>query len=57
MMSTLLNLASPGGHRGRLSVLVLHRVLPGLDPLFPETMDAPRFDAMCRWITSMFNAL
>jgi len=28
-------LASPGGTRARLSVLIFHRVLPRRDPLFP----------------------
>lgn len=57
MMSSLLNFASPGGKHGRLSVLVLHRVLPEHDPLFPEAIDAQRFDQMCGWLRSMFNTL
>ena len=56
-MRHLLNLMSPGGRRGRLSVLVLHRVLTGPDALFPEAMDAVRFAELCRWVNSMFNVL
>lgn len=56
-MKALLHLASPGGQRGRLSVLVLHRVNRQLDPLYPEAMDSNRFDALCGWVTSMFSVL
>jgi peptidoglycan/xylan/chitin deacetylase (PgdA/CDA1 family) len=57
MVKPILSLASPGGKRGRLSVLVLHRVLAEPDPLFPDEMDGPRFTALCRWADSMFNLL
>ena len=57
IMRPLLKLASPAGRGGRLSVLVLHRVLPGPDPLYPEAMDAARFTKMCRWVASMFTVL
>ncbi len=57
LLRSLLRLASPAGPRGRLLVLVLHRVLPGPDPLYPEAMDAERFTEMCRWVDSMFNVL
>ena len=53
----LLNLASPAGPRARLSVLVLHRVWAGPDPLYPEAMDTERFTLLCRWVKSMFNVL
>jgi peptidoglycan/xylan/chitin deacetylase (PgdA/CDA1 family) len=56
-MRTLLGLASPAGARGRLSVLVLHRVVLAEDPLFLETMVAERFDELCRWLKSLFNVL
>ena len=57
MARPLLRLASPGGRRGRLSVLVLHRVLPGPDPLYPEAIDAARFTEICHWVGSMFTVL
>jgi peptidoglycan/xylan/chitin deacetylase (PgdA/CDA1 family) len=57
MLRPLLSLASPAGTGGRLSVLVLHRVLAGPDPLFPEAMDASRFRQTCDWMKSMFRVL
>ena len=57
MVRPVLKFASPGGSRGRLSILVLHRVLPGPDPLYPEAIDAVRFAEMCRWVSSMFTVL
>lgn len=57
MMRPLLRFASPGGRKGRLSVLVLHRVLEGPDPLYPEALDALRFTQMCQWLSSMFTVL
>jgi peptidoglycan/xylan/chitin deacetylase (PgdA/CDA1 family) len=56
-MQSLLSAVSPGGERGRLSVLILHRVLAAPDPLFPGEVDAPRFDAMCSWLRQWFNVL
>jgi len=52
-----LTLASPGGRRGRLSILIFHRVLAKPDPLFPETPDAQAFSAQMRWVASLFNVL
>jgi peptidoglycan/xylan/chitin deacetylase (PgdA/CDA1 family) len=57
MLKPLLTFASPAGPRGRLSVLIFHRVLPEVDPLFPEEMTARRFDAICGWLTQWFNVL
>ena len=57
MLRPLLTLCSPGGQRGRLSVLIFHRVLAKPDPLFPDEMDAARFDAVCRWVRHWFNVL
>ena len=41
----LINMLSPGGSRSRLSILIYHRVLPEIDPLFPTEVDAKTFDA------------
>ncbi len=57
MVIPILKLASPGGKRGRLSVLVLHRVLAEPDSLFPEAMDVPRFTELCRWADTLFRVL
>jgi peptidoglycan/xylan/chitin deacetylase (PgdA/CDA1 family) len=35
----------PGGRRNRLVVLIYHRVLPALDPMFPREITASDFDA------------
>ena len=48
---------SPGGARGRLSILIFHRVLPAPDPLFPDEVDARRFDELLRWFSAWLNVL
>jgi len=53
----LFNMLSPAGARARLSVLIFHRVLPQLDPLFPGEPDAARFRVQMEWLKSWFNVL
>ena len=48
---------SPGGARGRLSILIFHRVLPAPDPLFPDEVDARRFNELLRWCRAWLNVL
>lgn len=57
VIKKLLSWASPHGHAARLSVLIFHRVLPRPDPLFPDEVDARRFDEMCGWVKSWFNVI
>ena len=57
MLPSLLGLLSPSGPSGRLSVLILHRVRPAIDPLFPDEVHADRFDRLCAWISGWFNVL
>lgn len=57
LLRSLLNRASPAGPQGRLSTLILHRVLRRPDPLFPGEIDAAVFDAMCGWLRSWFHVL
>ncbi len=57
MLKPILQVASPGGANGRLSVLILHRVLAQPDRLFPDEIDADRFDAICRWVRIWFTVL
>jgi peptidoglycan/xylan/chitin deacetylase (PgdA/CDA1 family) len=57
MLKLLFGAFSPAGVRGKLSVLIFHRVLPEPDVLFPDEMDARRFDEACRWLRSWFNVL
>lgn len=47
----------PAGAKARLPVLIFHRVLPEPDPLFPDEMDARRFDELCGWLAAWFNVL
>ena len=48
---------SPAGAEARLSVLIFHRVLPAPDFLFPDEIDARRFDEICGWLKSWLNIL
>ena len=56
-LKTALSLASPAGARGRLSVLIFHRVLPGPDALFPDEIDTAQFDRICSWLKALFTVL
>lgn len=53
--SLLKPLVTLGSVRQRLSILIFHRVLPQPDPLFPEEMDAQRFDQLLALLKSCFN--
>jgi peptidoglycan/xylan/chitin deacetylase (PgdA/CDA1 family) len=57
MFKTVLKQLSPAGERGRLSVLIFHRVLPVPDPIFPGEVDAAAFDSICQWMKSWCNVL
>jgi peptidoglycan/xylan/chitin deacetylase (PgdA/CDA1 family) len=57
MLRTAFSLLSPAGRQASLSVLIFHRVLPRPDPLFPDEVDAARFDRVCKWIKQWFNVL
>jgi len=57
VLKSLFSALSPAGRRARLSILILHRVLAAPDPLFPNEIDARRFDAICDWLRSWFNVL
>jgi peptidoglycan/xylan/chitin deacetylase (PgdA/CDA1 family) len=57
VLKPLLQVLSPSGPAGRLSVLIFHRVLAQPDSLFPEEVDAQRFESLCRWLRSWFNVL
>ncbi len=41
----------------KLSILIFHRVHAVPDPLFPEEMTAPRFDAICRSLKAAFQVM
>ncbi|HRH86066.1 MAG TPA: polysaccharide deacetylase family protein [Rubrivivax sp.] len=50
-------LRSPAGPRARLSILIFHRVLAQPDALFPDEVDAARFDRLCSWVRQWFEVL
>jgi peptidoglycan/xylan/chitin deacetylase (PgdA/CDA1 family) len=52
-----LSWASPAGRRGRLSILIFHRVLAERDPLSPDEPDAERFETQMRWVRDWFNVM
>jgi peptidoglycan/xylan/chitin deacetylase (PgdA/CDA1 family) len=52
-----LTLLSPAGARGRLSILIFHRVHEQPDPLFPGEPDAAAFEAQMRWVGAWFNVV
>lgn len=43
--------------RGRLSVLIFHRVLPGPDPLLAGEPSTRQFEEAMQWVKSMFNVI
>jgi peptidoglycan/xylan/chitin deacetylase (PgdA/CDA1 family) len=57
MLQLPLSIVSPAGERGRLSILIFHRVLAEPDPLFPETPVAAEFEQCMRWVKEWFNVL
>src|SRR5580765_5157899 len=57
MLRLPLSLMSPAGARGRLSVLIFHRVLPESDPLLSGVPDRHEFETQMRWVRGWFNVL
>lgn len=57
LVKSALQWLSPAGPRGKLSIFIFHRVLAQPDPLFPDEIDAVRFDQMMGWIAGWFNVL
>ncbi|MFL6707130.1 MAG: polysaccharide deacetylase family protein [Massilia sp.] len=49
--------ASLGPLKKRLSILIYHRVLAQPDPLFPDEIDAARFDQQLRFLKANFNII
>lgn len=57
LLRNALSLVSPAGRRGKLSILIFHRALPEPDPLFPDEVDARRFDLLMSWIKDWLHVL
>lgn len=51
----LKSIAALGGVRQRLSILIYHRVLPQPDPLFPDELDAARFERQLALVNDCFR--
>jgi peptidoglycan/xylan/chitin deacetylase (PgdA/CDA1 family) len=56
-MRPLFEALSPGGQRGRLSILIFHRVLPRADPMHDAEVTAAGFNDICVWLRNWFNVL
>ncbi len=52
-----LSILSPASRRGRLSILLFHRVQPQPDTLFPGEVDTRQFNEMMGWVKNWFNVL
>lgn len=57
LIKSALQLVSPSGVDGGLSILIFHRVLPAPDPLFPGEVDCQMFDRVVGWLCQWFNVL
>ena len=57
MLRLPLSVMSPSGPRGRLNILIFHRVLAEPDPISPDTPDATAFESQMRWVRDWFNVL
>lgn len=53
----LLRLGALGRARRSLSILIYHRVLPHTDPLFPDEVDAARFEQQMAWLKQGFHVM
>ncbi|WP_377702785.1 polysaccharide deacetylase family protein [Pseudoduganella sp. UC29_71] len=54
---SLLRLGALGRARRSLSILIYHRVLPAPDPLFPDEVDAARFEQQMAWLKQGFRVM
>lgn len=57
LLDAALSLSSPAGPRGRLSILIFHRVLPSFDAARPLIPDVARFDRALSHLGRYFNVL
>lgn len=57
MLKSVHSLLSPGGGRGRLSILIFHRVLPAPDAMLASEVDRNRFETLCAWLAEWAQVL
>ena len=51
------SLISPAGHRGKLAILIYHRILASPDPLLHDEIDAATFERHMSLLAANFNVL
>lgn len=57
ILKSIAGALSPSGQRARLSILIFHRVLSRVDPLFPGEQDARRFNEVLSWVGQWFQVM
>lgn len=57
MFRLLGDMLSPAGDRGKLSILIFHRVPPAPDPILHDEFDAATFERHMAFLKSEFNVL
>lgn len=57
IVKTLARVLAPGGPRGRLSILIFHRVLAHPDSVMRCDPDAAQFELIIGWLKQWFNVL
>jgi peptidoglycan/xylan/chitin deacetylase (PgdA/CDA1 family) len=56
-LRALFSMLSPAGSRGRVTILIFHRVHERPDSLFPDEMHSTAFKDRMLWVRSCFNVL
>ena len=56
-MKAVARMLSPGGRKGRLSILIFHRVLARRDAIINWDRDALEFERAIAWLKAWFNVL
>ncbi|MCP5227373.1 polysaccharide deacetylase family protein [Accumulibacter sp.] len=57
VMKAVARMLSPGGRKGRLSILIFHRVLARRDAIMNWDRDALEFERAIAWLKAWFNVL
>lgn len=57
ILKNIAGMLSPGGQKGRLSILIFHRVYSQIDPLFPNEPDIERFNQILVWLGKWFQVI
>lgn len=57
ILKSIAGALSPSGQQARLSILIFHRVLSQVDPLFPGEQDARRFNEVLSWVGQWFQVM